>query len=507
MEESSTLSRSGTKEFAAIDLGSNSFHMLIVRVVNGSIQVLSRLKQRVQLGNGLDEKHNLSQEAIQRGVDCLALFAERLQGFSPEQVKVVATYTLRRAENSDEFLNAARQVFPFPIRIISGAEEAKLIYQGVAHTQPENGRKFVVDIGGGSTEMIIGEGFTPILAESRHMGCVSFTKTFFADGKISEKQFQLAQKTALSRIEDLSWEYRHLGWDDVLGSSGTIKAISQVIRENFNKDGIITAKALQQVIDLILKFDSIEKLKIAGLSEDRVNVFVAGVAILSAVFENYRIEKMRYSDGALREGVLYGFEEAFQVDNIRERTVDSLIEHYWIDKEQALRVADTAILFAKRYQRWQNNEQVEELQSILLAAALLHETGIVVNHSGAHKHAAYILQNSELPGFDPVQKQLLVTLIRFQMKSLKQLDLSKRRRYHSQDILALIIMLRLAIIINKSRRATEIVEKFALHINANLNKWELEFETGYLDRNPLTKSDLLVEKSILQAVAIDLTVK
>ncbi|OBW92318.1 exopolyphosphatase [Gallibacterium salpingitidis] len=502
-----TLTTSQHKEFAAIDLGSNSFHMIIVRVVNGSIQVLSRLKQRVQLGSGLDEKHHLSQEAIQRGVDCLALFAERLQGFSAEQVKVVATYTLRRAENSDEFLEAAKKVFPFPIRIISGAEEAKLIYLGVSHTQPENGRKFVVDIGGGSTEMIIGKGFTPELAESRHMGCVSFTKAFFPDGKISEKQFNLAQKTALSRIEDLSWEYRHLGWDSALGASGTIKAISQVIAENFNPDGIITTKTLQQVVALILKFDSFDKLKIAGLSEDRVGIFVAGVAILSAVFENYRIEQMRYSDGALREGVLYSFEHDFQVDDIRERTVISLIEHFWIDKEQALRVADTAILLAKRYQRWQNGEQVEELQSILLAAALLHETGMVVNHSGSHKHATYILQNSELPGFDPMQKKLLVTLIRFHLKSLKQLDLPKGSRYNNQDILSLIIMLRLAVIINRSRRATELTEKFALHVNAEANKWELEFEPGYLERNPLTKNDLLEEQNNLRTVGVHFSVQ
>ena len=378
---------------------------------------------------------------------------------------------------------------------------------GVSHTQPETGRKLVVDIGGGSTEMIIGEGFSPLLAESRHMGCVSFTKAFFADGKISEKQFYTAQKIALSRIEDLSWEYRHLGWNSVLGSSGTIKAISQVIAENFSADGIITPKTLQQVIALILKFDSFEKMKIAGLSEDRIGVFVAGVAILSAVFENYRIEQMRYSDGALREGVLYSFERHFQVDDIRERTVTSLIKHFWIDKEQALRVADTTLLLASRYQRWKNSEQIEELQSILLAASLLHEAGMVVNHSAAHKHAAYILQNSELPGFDPMQKNLLVTLVRFQMKSLKQLDLLKGSRYHSQDVLALIMMLRLAVIVNRSRQSTEITEKFALHVNSDGNKWALEFEPGYLERNPLTQSDLLQEQNNLQIIKVNLSIR
>ena len=505
MTETSTFSHSNHKEFAAIDLGSNSFHMIIVRVVNGSMQVLSRLKQRVQLGSGLDENHHLSQEAIQRGVDCLALFAERLQGFAPEQVSVVATYTLRRAENSEEFLNAAKPVFPFPIRIISGAEEARLIYSGVSHTQPESGRKLVVDIGGGSTEMIIGEDFLPLLAESRHLGCVSFTKAFFADGKISEKQFRLAQKSALARIEDLAWEYRHLGWNSVLGSSGTIKAISQVIAENFSKDGLITPKNLQQVIDLLLKFNSVDKLKIAGLSEDRVGVFAAGVAILSAIFENYQIEQMRYSDGALREGVLYGLTENCPVDNVQERTVNSLIEHFWIDKAQALRVADLALLLANRYHCWQKADQKEELLNILLAAALLHETGIVVNHAGAHKHGAYILQNSELPGFDPMQQKLLATLIRFQTKSLKQLIFHQEYRYDDQDILALLIMLRLAVIINKSRQAAEKIENFTLLVDGA--KWELIFDDGYLARNPLMQQDLLKEQQLLQMKGIELLAK
>ena len=199
--------RGEAREIAAIDLGSNSFHMIVARIINGSIQVLSRLKQKVRLADGLDEHNVLSQEAIERGVNCLALFAERLQGFAPEDVNVVGTYTLRRAVNN----------------IISGQTEAKTIYAGVCHTQPESGRKLVIDIGGGSTEMIIGDDFTPLVAESRHMGCVSFAKKFFPNGEISKENFEQARQSAVNKIEDLSWEYRKLGWQSVLGSSGTIK--------------------------------------------------------------------------------------------------------------------------------------------------------------------------------------------------------------------------------------------------------------------------------------------
>ncbi|TNH05354.1 exopolyphosphatase [Testudinibacter sp. TR-2022] len=503
-----TTTESNAKEFAAIDLGSNSFHMIIVRIVNGSIQVLSRLKQRVQLAQGLDDKQQLSREAIERGVACLALFAERLQGFPTENVRAVGTYTLRRAVNNEEFLTAAAQVFPFPIRIISGTEEAKLIYSGVSHTQPENGRKLVVDIGGGSTEMIIGEGFNPLIAESRHMGCVSFGKTYFGDGKISNKNFNQAKQAALSKIEDLSWEYRHLGWQSVLGSSGTIKTVSQIIAENFNNDGVITAENLQQLIERVLKFDSFDKLKIAGLTDDRISVFVPGLAILSAVFENYRIEQMRYSDGALREGVMYGLESSFQVDDIRERTVNSLMEHFNVDQDQALRVADTAVLLGQKYARWRNPDLVADMQNILLSAALLHEVGIAINHSGVQKHSAYILQNSELPGFDRSQQRLLATLTRFQIKSFKLSDLTPQdNRYEVQDILALIILLRLALIINRSRRATELTDKFTLDVSSDLTHWELEFENGYLDRNPLTQSELSDEKTFLSSLNTQLAFK
>ncbi|BFU59666.1 MULTISPECIES: exopolyphosphatase [Rodentibacter] len=487
--------------FAAVDLGSNSFQMMIVRIVNGSIQVLSRLKQRVQLADGLDNKNRLNQAAIQRGVDCLALFAERLQGIPIENVRTVATYTLRRAVNNQDFLAATKAVYPFPIQIISGQEEAELIYSGVSHTQPENGRKMVVDIGGGSTEMIIGDGFTPLRCESRHMGCVSFAKAFFDTKKISEKQFHKAQKAALAKIEDLSWDYRNLGWQAVLGSSGTVKAISQVIQANYNSD-VITAGNLKQLIDQTLKFDSLDKLKIAGLEEDRLALFLPGLAILNAVFETFRIEQMRYSDGALREGVMYGLEQSFQVDDIRQRTINSVMKNFAIDQSQAGRVSHTADVLLQKYNHWHNNEQLDEMHSILSAAAQLHEIGLVLNHSGVQKHSAYMLQSLDLPGFSPEQKQLLVNLVRFHIKSFKALELPKEGLFHKRDTIALIVLLRLAVIINRSRQAAEFTDNDILHINHGGENWELEFEKGYLERNPLVVNDLTQEQIVLKTIGI-----
>ncbi|WP_386691678.1 MULTISPECIES: exopolyphosphatase [unclassified Lonepinella] len=493
------------REIAAIDLGSNSFHMIVARIVNGSIQILSRLKQKVQLAKGLDQNGVLDQDAITRGVNCLALFAERLQGFQAENVNVVGTYTLRSAVNKAEFLRQAKAVFPYPIDIISGQREAKMIYAGVSHTQPESGRKLVIDIGGGSTEMIIGEDFDPILAESRNMGCVSFAKQFFPNGKISRENFQQARLTALSRIADLAASYRQLGWQYVLGSSGTIKTVHQVITATLDSDGIITAGRLDFLIERTLKATHFDNLKLAGLNEERADVFVPGLAILSAVFDTYQIEQMRYSDGALREGVMYSLDKNFQVKNIRQRTAEALAEQFNIDRIQAERVSKTAVQLTQQFIAWQTNEFVNEMQEILLWAALLHEVGIVINHKNMQKHSAYILSNMELPGFDKEQQRLLSTLVRLQINGFHLDDIAQFSRYTPQDILALVRLLRLAILLNRSRQATEQTDKISLKTHRTL--WQLNFENDYLKRNPLVQQDLKLEQRYLIEIGLDLAVE
>ena len=454
--------RGEAREIAAIDLGSNSFHMIVARIINGSIQVLSRLKQKVRLADGLDEHNVLSQEAIERGVNCLALFAERLQGFAPEDVNVVGTYTLRRAVNNDEFLRQAAAVFPYPINIISGQTEAKTIYAGVCHTQPESGRKLVIDIGGGSTEMIIGDDFTPLVAESRHMGCVSFAKKFFPNGEISKENATL------------------------------------------DPNGIITAERLQNLIERTLQTSHFEELNIAGLNPDRVDVFVPGLAILSAVFDVFGLENMRYSDGALREGVIYSLEQNFQVSDIRTRTALGLAEQFNLDLAQADRVANSAKTLIDQYTHWQKPHLADEMKNLLIWAARLLEVGIVINHRNVQKHSAYILQNMELPGFDREQQRLLVNLVRYHTGAFKNNDLPIFARYADEDVLVLLLLLRISVILNKSRQATDSTDKINLRIDRSLQTWELTFEKHYLDNNPLVWNELRLESNLLKDLELSL---
>ncbi|MEG9544640.1 exopolyphosphatase [Mannheimia sp. HC-2023] len=492
------------REFAAIDLGSNSFHMIVARIVNGSIQVLSRLKRRVRLADGLDENLILSQEAIDRGVDCLALFAKRLKGFSPENVKVVGTYTLRRASNKQDFLDQAKAVFPYSISIISGQEEARLIYSGVSHTQPETGRKLVVDIGGGSTEITIGDNFNPIRAESRHMGCVSFAKRFFPKGELTIELFDSAYQLAMEKIEDLMWEYQELGWEHALGSSGTIKTVHQVLIANGYRDGLITEPRLQKMIDLCLEFKSLHDIKMRGLLEERADVLVPGLAILLALFHTFKIETLRYSNGALREGVMYGLEKSFQVGDIRQRTAEALVEQFDLDKKQAARVEKTAFMLFDQIRCWKNRRQIEDFRSMLKWASLLHEIGIVVNHNNVHRHSAYLISNRDLPGFDFEQQTLLAVLMRYHLKGFKRSDIRSINRYQYRDILTLVRLFRLAVLLNRSRQAT--IEPKQIFLTIENNDWNLVFNESFLSQNPLVLADLEDEQKTLSTADLSLTI-
>ena len=491
-------SSNGFREFAAIDLGSNSFHMIVARIVNGSIQVLSRIKRRVRLADGLDEHRILSQEAIQRGVDCLALFSDQLQGFSPENVRVVGTYTLRRALNNADFLAQAAKVFPFPIQIISGQDEARLIYAGVSHTQPEKGRKFVIDIGGGSTEMTIGDDFEPLRAESRHMGCVSFAKRFFPNGALTESRFRAAYQLAMEKLEDLEAEYRELGWEHVLGSSGTIKTVSKVLMANGYRDGLITEPRLKAIIANCLKFNSLSAIQLKGLLEERADVLVPGLAILLALFHTFKLRSMRYSDGALREGVMYGLEQRFQVGDIRQRTAEALAQQFNIDKAQANRVEETALALFEQVEDWQNRQQTKELKAMLKWASLLHEIGLVINHNNVHKHSAYIIANSTLAGFDSEQQHLLSVLMYFHQKGFKRTEIKRINRYKNRDILSLLRIFRLAVLLNRARQAT--IRPKEMQLSVADNDWKLQFEPDFLTQNPLVFADLEEEKKLLAQI-------
>ena len=487
------------QELAAIDLGSNSFHMVVARVVDGAMQVLGRLKQRVHLADGLDSNNVLSEEAMLRGLDCLALFAERLQGFSPDNVTIVATHTLRQAVNAAEFLRRAKDVIPYPIEVISGLEEARLIFMGVEHTQPEKGRKLVIDIGGGSTEMVIGEDFEPALVESRRMGCVSFANQFFPDGVISKDAFRRARLSAAQKLENLSWQYRLTGWQYALGASGTIKATCEILEAMGEKDRLITLERLEKLNDEVLKYKSFSTLNLPGLSEDRQNVFVPGLAILCGIFDALGINELRLSDGALREGVLYEMEGRFRHQDIRSRTAQSLANHYAIDTEQAQRVLKTT---EQLFEQWQEqNPKLEnpQLQALLKWAAMLHEVGLGINLSGLHKHSAYILQNTNLPGFTLDQQTLLSTLVRHHRKAMKLDEIPRLMLFKRKQFLPLIFLLRLGALLNNQRQATTRPEY--LKLQTDDTHWTLTFPQNYFDQNTLVQLDLEREQEYWDGVS------
>ena len=437
--------------YAAVDLGSNSFHMVIARLTEGRMQIIDRIKERVRLAEGMDEKRRMSQEAMARGLDCLALFAERLTNIKPDQIRIAGTYTLRRASNARDFVREAAKVLNHPIEIISGQEEARLIYQGVAHTQHIEGQVLVVDIGGGSTELIIGEGFEHKALTSRKMGCVSFTQSFFGNGKLGEKAFNAAVLEAQHQLAPIINQYRKLGWQSCLGSSGSIRTVRDVLQGEEWTDGAITLAGLERLKEEMLKHKRVDQLKLAGLTEERQGVFAAAVAILLGLFTSLPIERMEYSDGALREGLLYEFEERLQHHDIRERTALALSTHYRIDKRQATRVERSVLsLFDALSGPWEMPE--EPYRAILGWAARLHEIGLAINYSGIHKHSAYILQNTDLPGFNQDDQALLAALVRFHRKGLKLSELPALPNHDEQTVLRCIRILRLAVAAHHRRQ-------------------------------------------------------
>ncbi|WP_219603785.1 exopolyphosphatase [Aeromonas caviae] len=437
--------------YAAVDLGSNSFHMVIARLTEGRMQIIDRIKERVRLAEGMDEQRRMSPEAMARGLDCLALFAERLTNIKPDQIRIAGTYTLRRASNARDFVREAAKVLNHPIEIISGQEEARLIYQGVAHTQHIEGQVLVVDIGGGSTELIIGEGFEHKALTSRKMGCVSFTQSFFGNGKLGEKAFNAAVLEAQHQLAPIINQYRKLGWQSSLGSSGSIRTVRDVLQGEEWTDGAITLAGLERLKEEMLKHKRVDQLKLAGLTEERQGVFAAAVAILLGLFTSLPIERMEYSDGALREGLLYEFEERLQHHDIRERTALALSTHYRIDKRQATRVERSVLsLFDALSGPWEMPE--EPYRAILGWAARLHEIGLAINYSGIHKHSAYILQNTDLPGFNQDDQALLAALVRFHRKGLKLSELPALPNHDEQTVLRCIRILRLAVAAHHRRQ-------------------------------------------------------
>lgn len=488
---------------AAIDLGSNSFHMIIAELVDGELRQRDRLREMVRLAAGLDAEGNLDDVSRQRALDCLQRFGQRLSGFPAGSVRVVGTNTLRRAR-SEGFLSQAQQALGFPIEIISGAEEARLIYLGVAHGLPDSeDLRLVMDIGGGSTEVILGRRFEPLQLESLSMGCVSFSRSFFADGKITVKRMKRALLAAGLELQEIQQEYRDLGWTQVVGASGTIRAVRDVVVANGWSEEGITHSSLQRLADEVVAAGHIDKLSFKGLKEERQPVFVGGVAVLLALFRGLEIERMRVSESALREGLLYEMLGRTRHEDVRERTILQLSERYRPNSKQAERVETSVrVLLSMVAREWELED--EEAQQLLSWAARLHELGLAISHSQYHRHGAYLIQHSVLPGFSRRLQQQLALLVRSHRRKLSMTEFSQLEANSPTRCLRLSLLLRLAVLLHRSH-TDRLLPSLTLQVQEM--KMRIGFPDGWLKEHPLTRADLQREREYIAGAGMRLEVK
>lgn len=489
------------QRLAAIDLGSNSFHLLVANYQNERLQVVARLGEKVQLAAGLDDQGYLSEASIQRALECLSRFAPFLNDIEDTNLRIVGTNALRDAHNSQAFIERAEAQLGHAIEIIAGREEARLIYLGAAHALAENGRRLIVDIGGGSTEFIIGEAFEPKALESLGMGCVTFSRRFFPDGELTDKRMRRAELAALSELANIRRPYQRLGWKDPVGSSGTIKAAASVLHAYGDTvhEGVITRSGLKKLRERLLKCKHVSNVELDGLKPDRAKVFPAGIAILSAVFEAFDLSQMRFADGALREGVLYDMAGRNSAEDTRSKTLDMLKRIYDVDARQADNVAETALrLFASVKQAW----GLTKSQGHYLGwASHVHEIGLAISHSQFHRHGAYLLEHSDLAGFSRPEQQLLAFLVRshrrkFPLREWQQLPSAQQTSYAK-----LARLLRLAVLLNHSRPESP---PALPAISATETALTLTFPSS--DEPTLLSTDLEQEQAYMAAAGFTLTV-
>ncbi len=485
-----------TDVVAAIDLGSNSFHLIVARIANGHVQVLDRLREMVQLAAGLDNRNRLSEESQQRALDCLARFGQRLRHLAPEQLRIVGTNTLRQARNSALFLSRAEQVLGHNIEIISGQEEARLIYLGVAHSVADvAGQRLVVDIGGGSTELIVGEKFDTHRLTSLKMGCVSLSRACFDDGRINESRLREAELQVRLKLEPVCEEFLERGWQVATGASGSIKAIHEVItKEGWSREGI-TLESLRRLRAALL--ESGQTAAVAGrwqLEPARARVFTGGFVVLHGLCEALGVTRMEVSDGALREGVIYDLLGRIRHEDVRDRSIAAVIDRYGLDRAQAERVSATArMLLDQVRDRW--SLTTAELTHYLDWAARLHEIGLLLTHDRHHKHGAYILQHAELPGFSNSDQTLLAALVRRHRRGFSAGAFKHLPKESATLAQRLGVVLRLAVVLHRSRSRQPLPP---LELRAGQRRLDLRFPSGWLDDQPLTRADLAAEARYLK---------
>ena len=485
---------------AAVDLGSNSFHLEIARVVDDQLYPLDSLKETVRLGGGLTPDKRLEAAAQDRALAALRRFSERIAGMPREAVRVVGTNTLRVAKNAREFILAAESALGCPVEVISGREEARLIYLGVVHSIPISGQnRLVVDIGGGSTEFIIGNKLRTKVVESLYMGCVSWTRRFFPDGRVDKKSFKAAELAAREHVQTLVARFEKEGWKEALASSGTARSLSEVMRASGVADSGITADGLAWLRDELVSAGELKRLALPGLREDRAPVFAGGAAIMSGIFAELELKRMAVAEGALRQGVLWDLLGRVHHRDIREVTVEQFGRRYHVDQAQSQRVGQLARAILKGLGLG-GGEEGHAAASFLDWAAKLHEIGISISQGAYHKHSAYILANADMPGFSREEQGWLSNLVLAQRGRLSKM---KAAFADDERLAALAFCLRLPVIVYRSRRSLKLPKmKAAMRPKG----FRLEIDGRWLEENTLVAIALEREREEWDSVGLELEV-
>jgi exopolyphosphatase/guanosine-5'-triphosphate,3'-diphosphate pyrophosphatase len=488
---------------AAVDLGSNSFHLQIGRVVDGQIYPLDSVREVVRLGGGLTADKRIDRATQAAALEALAKFAERLRGFPRQAVRVVGTNALRVAKNSPQFLREARAALGFPIEVISGREEARLIYLGVAHALPaatlsKNERRLVFDIGGGSTEFIIGAGLEPQLTESLYMGCVSYSLKYFPEGRIEKSGMKAAELAARQELAGIVGSYREAGWEEAVASSGTARSIENILRENDLAAEGITREGLEKLRAILIKNEKADPDRIAGLRPNRAPVLPGGVAIMGAVFDELGLESVKVSDGALRHGVLYDLLGRVQHRDMREATVAQFMRRYHVDAAQAERVKALSLKIYDGLSPGADREDDAD-RTMLEWAARLAEIGLSIAHAQYHKHSAYVLSNADMPGFSRMEQARLARVV---LSHRGKLGKVQDAGFEGADW-KLVFALRCASLILRSR--TDLRLPF-LRVAADSGGFAIDLPQSWLEDNPLSADALESEADHWKAVGMKLDV-
>jgi exopolyphosphatase/guanosine-5'-triphosphate,3'-diphosphate pyrophosphatase len=475
--------------------------MVVARLEHGRLSIVDRIREMVRLGAGLDAAGRLSEDATNRALACLERFSERLKSLRADRVRAVGTNTLRKARDREDFLDRASDALGHSIDIISGVEEARLVYLGAAMTLPaESGHRLVVDIGGGSTELIIGSGHLAERLESLYMGCVSMSKAFFPDGRVSKKRFRQARLAARQEVEPVAQSFRGAGWGRAYGTSGTIRATGRLLADEDNPSGVITRAGLKELESRLLECRDLSARQPAGLSEERAPVYAGGLSILRGVFDALGIESMRAADGALREGLLHDLLGRLTHEDARERSVRSLQERFHADLGQAERVRSTAlVLLDQAAGPW---ELDEELPRLLLGwAACLHEIGLDIAHAQHHRHAAYLLRNADLGGFSTGEQLLISALVGTHRRKFRSEFVDGLPSRWVTRVSRMAVILRLAALLCRSRSPAPLPP---IDFEVDGSAIRLALPSGWLDDHPLTLADLEQEGKYLGAIGFDL---